>query len=300
MQTKTEIQELLTQAGVKPNKRLGQHFLIDLNLMRLIVESADIQSNDVVLEVGCGTGSLTSALLEKAGKVICVEYDKTLAGIAKEQLAKFNNLDLINADILDTKHLLNESVIYALSIARKNLSGRFLLVANLPYNVASPVMTNLVTGHVVADSMFVTVQKEVAERMNAAPGSNDYGTLSIFLGVTGDVKIIRILKPSVFWPQPQVNSAMVTYVRNQEKCGRIANMDLFCRVVHLFMSYRRKTVLSCSRLAVGALAEIDWPEIFRRCSIDPTLRPEHIKPQEYVCIANQIATIGKWVEEWMS
>jgi 16S rRNA (adenine1518-N6/adenine1519-N6)-dimethyltransferase len=287
MQTKTEIQELLAQAGVEPNKRLGQHFLIDLNLMRLLVESADIQKCDIVLEVGCGTGSLTAALAEKAGKVIVVEYDRTLAAIAKEQLAKFDNLELINADILDTKNLLNTNATEAVSHARARLSGRFLLVANLPYNVASPVMTNLVTGSLVVDAMFVTIQKEVAERMTAVAGSNEYGTLSIFLGAAGNLKTIRILKPSVFWPRPQVDSAMVSFILDRDKYGRIQDMNLFCELVHLFMSHRRKTILGCSKLAAGRLAQINWSAIFERCNLEPAKRPQQLSPGEYIALTKE-------------
>ncbi len=292
MQTKTEIQELLALAGVRPNKRLGQHFLIDLNLLRLIVESADIQKNDVVLEVGCGTGSLTAELVEKAGRVVAVEYDHTLAGIAKEQLAQYNNIDLINADILDTKHTFNQIVTDSLLLALKNKTGRFLLVANLPFNVASPVMTNLVTGPLVADAFFVTVQKEVAKRMAAKPGSKDYGTLSVFLGATGDVKMNRVLKPSVFWPMPKVNSAMVAFSRNPEKCSRITDMDLFCRTVHLFMSHQRKTIQGCGKLADKSpderLSQADWSAIFERCGLDAAKRPQQLSPEEYIALAKEL------------
>jgi 16S rRNA (adenine1518-N6/adenine1519-N6)-dimethyltransferase len=287
MQTKRQIQQLLASAGVSPNKRLGQHFLIDLNLMRLLVDSADIQSNDVVLEVGCGTGSLTEALTQKAGMTIAVELDSNLTQIAEKQLAGTENLELINADILQSKHAISRTVAKALAQAREECTGRILLVANLPYNIASPVMANLVTGPTTADSMYVTVQKEVADRMTAAPGTGDYGILSILLGATGDVKTIRVLRPTVFWPQPQVDSAMVCFVRNREKSGLIANMDLFGEIVSLFMGHRRKTLTACSKLARGKLAKTaNWPEIFEQCHIDGTKRPEELAPEDYVVIAN--------------
>jgi 16S rRNA (adenine1518-N6/adenine1519-N6)-dimethyltransferase len=290
MQTKRQIQQLLASAGVSPNKRLGQHFLIDLNLMRLLVDSADIQSNDVVLEVGCGTGSLTEALTQKAGMTIAVELDSNLTQIAEKQLAGTENLELINADILQSKHAISRTVAKALAQAREECTGRILLVANLPYNIASPVMANLVTGPTTADSMYVTVQKEVADRMTAAPGTGDYGILSILLGATGDVKTIRVLRPTVFWPQPQVDSAMVCFVRNREKSGLIANMDLFGEVASLFMGHRRKTLMACSKLARGKLGRIaNWPGIFEKCSIDPKKRPEELAPEEYVAIANHAA-----------
>ena len=292
MQTKRQIQQLLVSAGVRPNKRLGQHFLIDLNLMRLLVDSANINNNDIVLEVGCGTGSLTEALIEKAGMVIAVELDRKLAEITKNRLANVENIELINTDILENKNTLSHAVTNALESAREKYHGRTLLVANLPYNAASPTMLNLLTGPITADAMYVTVQKEVADRMTALPASSDYGTLSIFLSAAGDVKTIRILKPTVFWPQPQVDSAMVSFVRNQAKLKRIENMELFSQTVHLFMGHRRKTLMACSKLARGKLAQVDnWPEIFERCSINPAQRPEQLGAEDYIAIANLCSSI---------
>jgi len=287
MQTKRQIRDLLSSAGISPNKRLGQHFLIDLNLMRLLVDSANIQESDVVLEVGCGTGSMTEALAEKAGRVIAVELDRNLSKIAANHLAKSENVELINTDILESKNTLSQTVIKELAHAGRKCPGRILLVANLPYNVASPVMMNLVIGPVIADVMYVTVQKEVADRMTAAPASDSYGILSIFLGATGHVKTIRTLKPAVFWPQPQVDSAMVSFVRDNEKSRLIANMEILSETVHLFMGHRRKTLLACSKLARGRLAKIaNWPEIFQQCRIDPTKRPEQLAAADYVAITN--------------
>jgi len=287
MQTKQEIQQLLASAGVWPNKRLGQHFLIDLNLMRLLVDSAQITNNDIVLEVGCGTGSLTEALSERAGKTIAVELDTTLAKIAERELAKAKNVEIINTDILEAKNTISRTIARVLEPARKKHSGRVLLVANLPYNVASAVMLNLITGPITADAMYVTVQKEVAERMTALPGSKDYGTLSIFLATAGEVKTEKRLKPTVFWPQPQVDSAMISFVRREEKVRRIRSMEVFSEVVSLFMRHRRKMLKSSTKLATGKLAEIhNWSEIFEQCCIDPHNRPEQLPAEDYIAIAN--------------
>jgi 16S rRNA (adenine1518-N6/adenine1519-N6)-dimethyltransferase len=289
MQTKRHIQQLLSSAGVAANRRLGQHFLIDLNLIGKLVESASIRRDDVVLEVGCGTGSLTEALAERAGRVIAVELDRNLAAIAEGQLAEMDHVELVNADILEGKHVLSHIVTNALASVRKTCLGRVLLVANLPYSVASSVMMNLVTGPVVADAMYVTVQKEVARRMTAGPGSDDYGTLSILLNATGEAEVIRTLKPAVFWPRPQVDSAMVGFVRNPEKVKRIANMERFTQTVHLFMGHRRKTLLACTRLARQHFAGIaDWPEIFEHCRIDPKKRPEQLAAEDYIALANHL------------
>jgi len=287
MQNKHQIQQLLASAGVFPNKHFGQHFLIDLNLMRLLLDTANIGGDDIVLEVGCGTGSLTEGLAERAGYCIAVEVDDTLAKIAQEQLAGKENVAVINTDILEHKHTISGAVTKAIKAARKKHSGRLLLVANLPYNVACPVMLNLVEGPTVVDEMYVTVQKQVAERMTARPGSRDYGTLSIFLSATGEVKTERILKPTVFWPQPQVESAMVSFVRKGEKVSRIKSMELFGEVINLFMGHRRKMLKACTKFAGGELSKIDnWPETFKQCSIDPTQRPEKLPPEDYIAIAN--------------
>jgi 16S rRNA (adenine1518-N6/adenine1519-N6)-dimethyltransferase len=287
MQTKHQIQQLLASAGVRPNKKLGQHFLIDLNLMRLLLDSANINKNDVALEIGCGTGSLTESLVKKAGMVIAVEFDRVLAEIAKSQLANTPNLKLINADVLKSKHTLNPAVTNALETARKNYSGRVLLVANLPYNVASPVIINLVTGPSIVDAMYVTVQKEVADRMTAPPGSSHYGALSIFLAATGDVKTIRVLKPTVFWPAPKVDSEMVSFVRNQAKSERIENMKLFIETVNLFMGHRRKMLKTSSKLVKKEQLKIEnWPKIFKKCSIDPQKRPGQLRAEDFIAIAN--------------
>jgi 16S rRNA (adenine1518-N6/adenine1519-N6)-dimethyltransferase len=148
-------------------------------------------------------------------------------------------------------------------------------------------MLNLITGRITAEAMYVTVQKEVSERMTAAPGSRHYGTLSIVLSSAGDVKTERVLKPSVFWPQPQVDSAMVSFVRSKEKISRIKDVELFSEVVNLFMGHRRKMLQSCTKFTRGRLAGIgNWAEIFERCSIDPHNRPEQISPEGYVAIAN--------------
>ncbi len=290
MQTKQQIQQLLASAGVEPNKRLGQHFLIDLNLMRLLIDSANPNNSDIVLEVGCGTGSFTEGLAECAGAVVAIEYDRNLSQIAQGQLAKFDNVTILCTDVLESKNTINGAIIDAMEKQRQRFGGRMLLVANLPYNVASAVMLNLITGLVTADEMYVTVQKEVADRMVAGVGSKDYGVLSIFLGAAGEAKIIRVLKPSVFWPVPQVNSAMVSFTRNEQKISRIHSTELLKEVVNLFMGHRRKMLKACGKLTVGKLTGIhNWGSIFEECAIDPHSRAEQLSPEDYIAIANLCA-----------
>ena len=298
MQTQRQIQELLSSAGVSPNRRLGQHFLVDLNLMRLLVDSAQISPRDVVLEIGTGTGSLTEALAQRAGHVITVELDRTLAGIAHSQLAGVENVQIVNADVLSGKGTINPTVAEAVTQAQARLgnigligqpamSGRLLLVSNLPYDVASSVMIDLVKGPMTADAMFVTVQKEVAERMTAPPGGRAYGTLSIFLQATGEVELMRRLKPSVFWPPPGVDSAVIRYVRDPAKSRRILDMDVLDGVVGLFIGHRRKMLRACIKQAPPELGGRDlWLKLFEQHAIDPTRRPEELSPDQYVDLAD--------------
>jgi len=287
MQTKRQVQQLLASAGAAPNRRFGQNFLVDLNLARLLLDSAKIGPDDVVLEVGPGTGSLTEALAQQAGSVVVVEIDRTLAQIVQSQLSGAQNLQLVQGDALSSKGALNPEVSEALAAAQQQSSGRLLLVANLPYDVASALMLNLVKGPIVADEMVVTVQKEVGDRMAAGASSKDYGILSVLLGATGTVEVLRVLKPSVFWPPPKVNSAIVRFVRSEEKCRRIDDMTVFGEVASLFLGHRRKMLRACAKRAGGAMAsQAQWMELFHRCQIDPTSRPEELSPAQYVQLAN--------------
>lgn len=287
MQTKTDIQRLLAGAGVEPNKRLGQHFLIDLNLMQFLLTNAGITENDIVLEVGTGTGSLTSELIKRAGKVIAVECDEVLAAITEQQFKHEENFEIVVADVLENKNTINHDVIEKLKHAEEESFGRILLVANLPYNAASSVMLNLLDGPVVADAMIVTVQKEVAQRMAARPGSDDYGILSIFLSAMGQCKLLRKLSPKVFWPEPQVESAMVRFDRDPLKVAEIHNVPLFKETVNLFMNHRRKMMRACVKYAEGKLSGIhSWEDIFARSFVEPHHRPEELTSENYISIAN--------------
>lgn len=288
MQTKHEIEGLLAAAGARPNKKLGQNFLIDLNLMRKLIAAAEIARDDVVLEVGCGTGSFTESLVEEAGFVVGVEFDKILAWIVKGRVESFDNVEIINADVLENKNRLCAGAVAAVERARDKFGGRVLLVANLPYGVAAAVMANLITAEqLAADVMYVTVQKEVAERMAAKAGGHRYGVLSILMDATGETEILRVLPASVFWPRPQVESAMVRFVRDEAKAGRIKDMSLFREVVGLFMGHRRKMLKACTKFAEGRLAAVgDWGAVFEACGVDPKARAEVLAAEDYIGMAN--------------
>jgi 16S rRNA (adenine1518-N6/adenine1519-N6)-dimethyltransferase len=198
-----------------------------------------------------------------------------------------SSLGGVIADVLENKNTINHDVIEKLYNAREQTGGRILLVANLPYNAGSSVMLNLLDGKVVADAMIVTVQKEVADRMAARPGSDDYGILSIYLTAMGECKFLRKLSPKVFWPEPQVDSAMVRFDRNENKAAQIHNVPLFKEVVNLFMNHRRKMLRACVKYSEGRLANVHhWEDIFARSFVEPHHRPEELTSENYISIAN--------------
>ncbi|RKY13722.1 MAG: ribosomal RNA small subunit methyltransferase A, partial [Planctomycetota bacterium] len=283
MQTKQDIQRLLAGAGTQPKHRLGQNFLIDLNLMRLLIEASHLGEQDVVLEVGTGTGSFSQGIAERCGRLITVEFDTTLFNIAQTQLSKFDNVTQFNTDILENKNTLQTEVLDTVQNARGEFGGRFLLVANLPYNVGSSVMANLTSGPVAADGMFVTIQKEVAERMAASPGCADYGTLSIMMGERGELHLLKERTDSVFWPRPQGESAMGSFEYNPKKARQIHDMQTFREVINLFMGHRRKMVKACVKFTEGNLEKVrHWNNVFDEAVVDPHKRPEELTPKQFV------------------
>jgi 16S rRNA (adenine1518-N6/adenine1519-N6)-dimethyltransferase len=281
--TKHELVELLDGAGLRPRHRWGQNFLIDLNLMRLLVEAAEIQPDDVVLEVGCGTGSMTGLLAERAGAVVTVDIDEGLAQVAENELEQCENVTVLCCDVLANKSTIAPMVVEAISQARERLGGRVLLVANLPYQVAGPLMIDLLLQAVPVAGMFVTVQAEVADRMVSGPAVKAYGPLSIILQATGAVKRLRTLSPGAFWPRPRVTSAMVAWRRDGESCEAIDNMHRLKAVIDLLLGRRRKKISTC--LAKSELGD-ELLGVIERLGIDPDARGETLSPLQFVALAN--------------
>ncbi|MBN2374795.1 MAG: ribosomal RNA small subunit methyltransferase A [Sedimentisphaerales bacterium] len=284
--TKQQLLELLGGAGTEPRHKWGQNFLIDLNLMRLLVEQANLTGRETVLEVGTGTGSLTSLLAEQAGQVITVEIDGQLAQIARDELAKCENVTIIEADVLSRKSQIAGEVLDELTAACEATKGEFYLIANLPYQVASPLIINLLLGELTFAGMFVTVQAEVALRMAGTPGTKEYGLLSILLQSTGEVKIFRKIKPMAFWPMPNVHSAMVSWRRDEVKQRKINDLATLKQVVDLLLHHRRKTIRSC---LVKSGLEIDTEALARELEIDLHARGESLMPDDFVRLSNYLA-----------
>ena len=241
-QTSTFLKQRMEEAGIRPVSKFGQNFLIDLNLVNMIADSANLTEQDVALEVGTGTGSLTGLIAQKAGRVITVEIDQNLWQLAQEELAGFNNITFLQQDALRNKNNLNPILIDTIRQAMSEIEGAQLkLVANLPYNVATPLISNLLTlDEFVPTSMTVTIQKELAERIVARPGTKDFGALSLWIQAQCNPEIVRIMSPKVFWPRPKVDSAIIHIETDTAKRNRIPDLAYYHRFVRSLFIHRRK------------------------------------------------------------
>jgi 16S rRNA (adenine1518-N6/adenine1519-N6)-dimethyltransferase len=248
-QTKSFLLDRFREMGISPATHHGQNFLIDLNLVQLIIDSAELDKSDVVLEVGTGTGSLTAMMAQRAAAVVTVEIDAHLFELASAELIDFENVTMLRLDALHNKNRFDPRVLEAVGAALGGQPGsgttrlsdrRFKLVSNLPYNIATPVLSNLLLCEHVPYSMTATIQKELAERMTAEPWTKDYSALSIWMQSQCDVEIIRILPPTVFWPQPKVESAIIRAVVDPARREAIPNLGYFHQFVKSIFLHRRK------------------------------------------------------------
>jgi len=240
-QTKTFLLKRFREMGIRPATRHGQNFLIDLNLVQLIVESAELSPDDVVLEVGTGTGSLTAMMAPRVAGIVTVEIDAHLFELASEQLIDFPNVTMLRMDALRNKNTFDARVMEVVDKLLQETPGRrFKLVANLPYNIATPVISNLLLERHVPHSMTVTIQKELADRMTAPPSTKDYSALSVWIQSQCRAEIVRVLPPSVFWPQPKVSSAILKIVVEPERRAAIGDLRFFHEIIKALFFHRRK------------------------------------------------------------
>lgn len=255
MQRLSEIKSLLAERGLRPRKRFGQNFLHDHNLLLRLVDDAGIGADDVVLEIGPGTGTLTETLLERGACVVACELDDDLADIIQDRIG--NRIDLIRGDCLGKGRSLSSDIVDA-------IGGRhFKLVANLPYQIASPLMVELLLNHSNCVGQWITIQDEVADRLVASPGASGWGPLGIIVQWASVVSKLAVLPPSCFWPSPSVTSAMVS-IQPRPRASDVDGVQFAQFITKLFSTRRKQLggVLGRERMA--------------RVGIDPTWRCEQL------------------------
>ncbi|MBN8603745.1 MAG: ribosomal RNA small subunit methyltransferase A [Planctomycetes bacterium] len=289
-QTLSYLQDKFRRAGVLPQIRFGQNFLIDLNLIDLIMRSADLSTKDVVLEIGTGMGSLTTKMALYAGSVVTVEIDPMMAQLAKEELAPYGNVTILQRDALRNKNNLHDEVLETVRQKMNAIPGsRFKLVANLPYNVATPIISNLLQVEPLVDKMVVTIQKELAERIAAKPKTKDYSALSIWIQSQCDVEIVRVMPPSVFWPRPKVDSAILSITPNAALRARVVDREYFHQTVRALFFHRRKFLRGVVVSAMkDKLSKERVDQLLLEANLDANSRAEELPVEQIIDLVDRL------------
>ena len=256
--TRTEVSALLNNYGLAPRRAFGQNFVVDPNTVRKIARLADVHEGDFVLEIGAGLGSLTLALAETGAEIVAVEIDNGLVEVLRENTASLSNVEIIHGDAmqLDWKPLLTKS-------------KHWHVVANLPYNLATPIVADILDGLSQVDHLLVMVQSEVADRLVAQVGSGAYGAVSVKIDYWATAKIVGAVPATVFFPQPRVESALVDIRRRDEPgVAQVVSGELFA-LVRAGFAKRRKMLRR-------ALVDIALPEDFASAAVNPESRAEEL------------------------
>ncbi|MCP4189820.1 MAG: ribosomal RNA small subunit methyltransferase A [Planctomycetaceae bacterium] len=289
-QTVSFLRGRFREVGFRPYAKHGQNFLIDLNLLDLLVRVADVNSSDVVLEVGAGTGSLTARLAERAAAVVTVEIDPHLAQLALEQLEDADNVTLLQQDALRNKNNLSPILIETLQKKMAETGQTdFKLVANLPYSVATPIISNLLNCEITPSSMTVTIQKELGERIVATPRTKDYSSLSVWIQSQCYAAIVRELAPSVFWPRPKVDSAIVQLVIDRLKRSQISDLGGFNQFIRGVFLHRRKFLRSALVSSQKQLSKSDVDQIMQQLGFTAETRAEELLVEQLLKLWEAVA-----------
>lgn len=276
----SEINEIRRIFGFRNSKSLGQNFLTDKNIIDRIIEGSDIGPEDLVIEIGPGIGVITREAASAAKKVVAVEIDTDLLPVLEYTLGDLNNVEVINQDILktDLKEL----------IASQDFSGNVRVIGNLPYYITTPIIMKLLEEDIGAETITVMMQKEVADRLKAAPGKKDCGAISLMVQYFAEIREIVRVPKTVFIPQPKVDSTVLRLDVRKEKPVEIRDEEYFFKVIKAGFAQRRKTIAN----SLSVLGDVTREEILRAletAGIDPVRRGETLDLREYAALAKALA-----------
>ena len=273
--------EVLQKYNFNFQKKFGQNFLIDTHVLEKIIEESGITKDDFVLEIGPGIGTMTQYLCENAREVAAVEIDKNLIPILADTLSAYDNVEVINDDILkvDINKLAEE----------KNGGKPIKVVANLPYYITTPIIMGLFESHVPIDSITIMVQKEVADRMQVGPGTKDYGALSLAVQYYARPKIVLNVPASCFMPRPNVDSAVIKLERYQKPPVEVLDEHLMFKIIRASFNQRRKTMMN----SVGNSGEVNVSKeellkALEQCGFSATIRGEALTLEQFAALTNAI------------
>lgn len=274
--TNQSVKDTLIKHNFRFNKKFGQNFLTDTNLLAAIADDAEITENDTVVEVGPGAGTLTAELAKRAKKVIAYEIDKNLAPVLEERLAEFSNVEIRFMDIMKE----SEEAFEAL--------GKFKVVANLPYYITTPVTMFFLEKCKNAESVTVMVQEEVADRFQAKAGTAEYGAITIAIDYYGSARVTRRVDRKMFYPSPNVDSAVITISRRQKYFPK--NEELFLKTVKAGFLMRRKT-LANNLMSAFSLERSAAEGVIERAGLDKSVRGERLSTADYVLLSDELDKI---------
>lgn len=262
-------------------KKYGQNFLVDTHVLEKIMDAAQITADDCVVEIGPGIGTMTQYLAERAGSVVAVEIDKNLIPILQETLSEYDNVTIINEDILkvDLNRIVEE----------KNEGRPVKVVANLPYYITTPIIMGLFENHVPLQSITIMVQKEVADRMQVGPGTKDYGALSLAVQYYAKPEIVAIVPPNCFIPRPGVASAVIRLTRYEEPPVQVTDEAFLFALIRASFNQRRKTLANgLSNAQNLSLTREQVTEALESMGLSPTVRGEALTLSQFAALSEML------------
>lgn len=277
--TPSATKEIINKYSFAFQKKFGQNFLIDSNVLESIIRGAEITKDDFVLEIGPGIGTMTQYLCEAARQVVAVEIDKMLIPILEDTLSEYDNVEVINQDVLkvDIKSLAEE----------KNNGKPIKVVANLPYYITTPIIMGLFESGVPIDSITIMVQKEVADRMQTGPGSKDYGALSLAVQYYATAKVILNVSATCFMPRPNVDSAVIKLTRHKEPTVNVADEKLMFKIIRASFNQRRKTLVNGLKNSPElSFSKEQIVKAIEKIGKSETIRGEALTLEEFAELAN--------------